>query len=61
MPTISISSSCSPTRREAFIFVVAGTRETSAEIAKLERIRGGWETYFSDSTDGRGTMIARLR
>ncbi len=30
-------------------------------LNKLERIRGAWETFFSDSTEGRGTMISRLR
>ena len=47
--------------REAFLYVVTQTRETSDELAKLERIRSGWETYFSDSTGRRGTMNARLR
>jgi hypothetical protein len=49
------------TFHEAFIFVVTGTQETSDDLAKLERIRSGWETYFSTSTEGRGTMNARLR
>ena len=47
--------------REAFIYVVAQTRETSEDLTKLERIRNMWETYFSNSTGGRGTMTARVR
>jgi hypothetical protein len=47
--------------RQAFLFVVAQPRETADDITKLERFRSAWETYFSDSTDGRGTMNARLR
>jgi hypothetical protein len=47
--------------REAFIYVVAQTRESSDELAKLERIRSNWETYFSESVGRRGSMSARLR
>ena len=47
--------------RQAFIYLVSQTRESSADLAKLERIRGSWETFFSDSTERRGTMISRLR
>ena len=47
--------------RQAFIYVVGQVRETSDDLNKLERIRAAWEAFFSDSTEGRGTMIARLR
>jgi hypothetical protein len=47
--------------RQAFIYLVTQPRETSADLDKIERIRAAWETFFSDSTDRRGTMIARLR
>ncbi len=47
--------------RQAWVYVVAQTRETSDELNKLERIRAAWERFFSDSTGGRGTMSARLR
>lgn len=49
------------TFRQAWIYLVAQTPETSADLAKLERLRSAWETFFRDSTDGRGTMNARLR
>jgi hypothetical protein len=48
--------------RQAFIYLVSSqTPESSADLNKLERIRAAWETFYNDSTEGRGTMIARLR
>ena len=47
--------------RQAWIYVVAQTRETSDDLNKLDRLRAAWETFFSASTSGRGTMAARLR
>jgi len=47
--------------RQAFLFVVTQPRETSDDIAKLERFRSAWEAYFSESTGGRGAVAARLR
>ena len=47
--------------RQAFLYLVSQTRETSDDLGKIERIRTAWESFFSASTDGRGTMIARLR
>jgi hypothetical protein len=55
------SASAPKTFRQAFIYLVSQTRESSDELNKVERIRAAWETFFSDSTDGRGTMNARLR
>ena len=47
--------------RQAWIYVVAQTRETSDDLNKLDRLRAAWETFFGESTSGRGTMAARLR
>jgi hypothetical protein len=47
--------------RQAFIYLVAQTRESSDDLNKIERIRTAWETFFSDSTERRGRMIATLR
>jgi hypothetical protein len=47
--------------RQAFVYLVSQARETSDDLSKLERIRAAWEPFFNTSTDGRGTMIARLR
>ena len=55
------ASTAQKTFRQAFIYLVAGTPESSDDLGKLESIRGAWETYFSDSTERRGTMTSRLR
>jgi hypothetical protein len=47
--------------RQAFIYLVSQPRESADDLNKIERIRAAWETFFSDSTDGRGTMNSRLR
>ena len=47
--------------RQAFIYLVSQTGESADDLAKIERIRAAWETFFSESTDGRGTMAARLK
>jgi len=47
--------------RQAFIYLVSQTRESSDDLNKIERIRTAWETFFSDSTERRGRMIATLR
>ena len=47
--------------RQAWVYLVADARETSDDIGKLERFRAAWEPFFNASTDGRGTMISRLR
>jgi hypothetical protein len=47
--------------RQAFVYLVSQVRESSDDLNKLERIRAAWEPFFNASTDGRGTMNARLR
>jgi hypothetical protein len=47
--------------RQAWVYLVAQTRETTDELNKIERMRAAWERFFGDSTNGRGTMNARLR
>lgn len=47
--------------RQGFLFVVTQPRETVDDITKLERFRSAWETFFSDSTDRRGSVDARIR
>jgi hypothetical protein len=39
--------------REAFIHIVTGERQTSEDLAKLDRIRD-WERYCSDAVGRRG-------
>jgi hypothetical protein len=47
--------------RQAILYLVSQARETSEDVSKLERIRAAWETFFTESTDGRGMMQTRLR
>jgi hypothetical protein len=47
--------------RQAFIYLVSQATESSADLTKLERFRAAWETFFRESTGGRGTMVARVR
>lgn len=49
------------TFRQAFIYLVAQAPESAPELDKIDRIRTAWEAFFSESTGGRGTMVARLR
>ena len=55
------AASAPKTFRQAWVYLVAQTRETSDELNKIERMRAAWERFFGDSTNGRGTMNARLR
>ena len=56
------SADSSRTLRQAFIYVVsAGRSVDNGQVAKLERIRAQWETFFSQATEGRMTANARLR
>ena len=50
------------THRQAFILVVSAGRSTdAAQVAKVDRIRQQWETFFLQATEGRMTAITRLR
>ena len=56
------SADSSRTLRQAFIYVVsAGRSLDNGQVAKLERIRAQWETFFLQATEGRMTANARLR
>ncbi len=45
----------------AFVLLVRqGTQPTAAEIARIERLRQEWETYFSESVENRATARTRL-
>jgi hypothetical protein len=48
--------------RQAFIYVVtAGRTADAGQVAKVDRIRQQWETFFLNATEGRMTAITRLR
>jgi hypothetical protein len=56
------SASSSKVHRQAFIYLVGNGRTAdSAQIAKLDRIRREWETFFGDATSGRMRADTRLQ
>jgi len=66
---IAINGARSPTSdvaphtfRQAFIYIVSNGRTAdSALVAKLDRIRSQWETFFGTATEGRMAGNTRLR
>ena len=56
------SDNSAKVHRQAFVYVVsAGRTAEAAQIAKLDRIRTQWETFFLQGTENRMTAITRLR
>ena len=48
--------------RQAFIYIVsAGRSLDTGQVAKLDRIRSQWETFFSTATENRMSANTRLR
>jgi len=48
--------------RQAFLFIVgAGRTASDAQIAKVDRIRLAWETFFVQATSGRMQAVTTLR
>jgi len=61
-PRLPPPSETSKTHRQAFIYVVSAGRNTdSAQVAKLDRIRTQWESFFAFATENRMTANTRLR
>ena len=61
-PRLPAAADSAKTHRQAFIFVVsAGRAVDPAQVAKLDRIRQQWETFFLGATEGRMTANTRLR
>jgi hypothetical protein len=61
-PRLPSSADSSKVHRQAFIFVVSsGRTPDAANLAKLDRIRQQWETFFFQATEGRMTANTRLR
>jgi len=47
--------------RQAFLYIVSGGRSVDgAQVAKVDRIRQQWETFFLQATDGRMRADTRL-
>jgi hypothetical protein len=58
-PSVAESSKV---HRQAFILVVgAGRQPDNAQVAKLDRIRRAWETFFFQATEGRMQAVTTLR
>ena len=61
-PRIPSSSDSSKVHRQAFIYIVSNGRSTdAAQVAKLERIRAQWVSFFQQGTEGRMSADTRLR
>ena len=43
------------------MFVAVGEPADRGGLAKVEQIRAAWEPFFARSTEGRGSVDARLR
>jgi hypothetical protein len=57
-PSVADSSKV---HRQAFILVVgAGRQPDSGQVAKLDRIRRAWETFFFQATEGRMQAVTTL-
>lgn len=61
-PRLPSAAEAPKEHRQAFVFLVTGGRTPDpAQIAKVDRIRLAWETFFREATDGRMTAITTLR
>ena len=61
-PRVPSSADSSKLHRQAFIYVVSAGRTAEAgQVAKIDRIRTQWETFFLQGTEGRMTANTRLR
>ena len=61
-PRVPAAADSSKILRQAFIYVVSGGRTTdAAQVAKVDRIRSQWETFFGQATEGRMSANTRLR
>jgi hypothetical protein len=61
-PRSPSSTETSKIHRQAFILVVSSGRNTdAAQVAKVDRIRTQWESFFLQATENRMTANTRLR
>ena len=57
---VPAAASSSKVHRQAFIYVASRAVEP-ANVAKIDRIRTQWESFFLQATEGRMTAITRLQ
>ena len=61
-PRTPSAAESSKVHRQAFIYIVSNGRATDAgQVAKLDRFRSQWETFFLQATENRMTANTRLR
>ncbi|HEY7501936.1 MAG TPA: hypothetical protein VH740_25680 [Vicinamibacterales bacterium] len=61
-PRLPLPADTSKIHRQAFLLVVgAGRSPDNGQIAKLDRIRRAWETFFRQATDNRMQAVTTLR
>jgi hypothetical protein len=61
-PRIPSAADSPKLHRQAFIYLVSAGRAADAGlIAKIDRIRRQWETFFFQATDSRMTLVTRLQ
>jgi hypothetical protein len=61
-PRIPTAADSAKIHRQAFIYIVSNGRSTdAAQVAKLDRIRDQWVTFFRLGTENRMTADTRLR
>ena len=61
-PRIPASTDSPRVHRQAFLLVVGrGRTVDDAQVAKLDRIRRAWETFFQQATEGRMQVVTTLR
>lgn len=60
-PRVPSSDESARVHRQAFIYVTTAGNPSSADVAKIDRIRLAWEEFFFTATDGRMRAITTLR
>ena len=61
-PRMPASADSPRVHRQAFLLVVGrGRLPDDAQVAKLDRIRRAWETFFQQATEGRMQAVTTLR
>ena len=61
-PRVPSSNDAPRVHRQAFLLVVGrGRSADSGQVAKIDRIRRAWETFFQQATEGRMQAITTLR
>jgi hypothetical protein len=61
-PRVPSSADSSKVHRQAFLLVVGqGRSPDNAHVAKIDRIRRAWETFFLQATEGRMRAVTTLQ